>query len=436
MGLFSFFRDLFGGTPPPAETPSHDGPEPYRAVNPRTGEKIEIERASRQRNGRLAPLKYRSSLVRTPPERELAGKVRPYAFAPRDPRTGQWLDFSRDSDPRWLEFYGLPELKTPQDLADWLEIPLGKLVWLTHRLNYAFRPENAQKAHYHFHWIAKRSYGHRLIEAPKPLLKEVQQKILRGILDHVPPHPNAHGFVQGRSILSNARPHLGKYVLLKFDLEDFYPSVRYPRVVAIFRSLGFSREVAIWLARLTTSSTPPDLASPERYLDWLYMARHLPQGAPTSPALANLSAYSLDVRLTGLARRYDITYTRYADDLTFSGSRKMGGALRDFIPLVQQIIKAERFRVNKRKRKVLRHYGRQSVTGVVVNAKPNLARDEYDRLKATLTNCVRHGPAGQNRQQHPDFAAHLRGRIGHLLFLNEHRGRKLLKIYEAIDWTR
>ena len=125
-------------------------------------------------------------------------------------------------------------------------------------------------------------------------------------------------------------------MILKFDLENFYPNVRYARVVAIFRSLGYTRDVALWLARLTTSAVPLNLPFPDgntRALD-PYYPPHLPQGACTSPALANLSAYGLDVRLSGLAKAYHAQYSRYADDLTISGSHRFAGALREFITLV------------------------------------------------------------------------------------------------------
>ena len=398
MGLFANLRNLLFGTPvrPAGDQVTSD------SVNPFTGERIEVEAAPREESvratGRLPPLRYRSTLRRTANEGGAAGGG--YAYAHRNPRTGQWLDFSSDSDERWLDYYGLPHLKTPQDLADWLEMPLGRLVWLTHRLSEGMRPQSEAESHYHSRWINKRSGGVRLIESPKPMLKAAQHRVLREILNHVPPHINAHGFVSGRSILSNARPHVGQRILLKLDLENFYPSVRFSRVAAIYRSLGFSREVGIWLARLTTSAAPSNLARSGGDLWTLapYLSPHLPQGAPTSPALANLSAYSLDVRLRGLARAFDLNYTRYADDLTFSGSHRFGGALRDFIPLVNEVIKNERFRVNRRKRKIVRDSQRQTVTGVVVNEKLNISRAQFDRLKAILFNCARHGPSTQNHQ--------------------------------------
>ncbi|MBX3440287.1 MAG: RNA-directed DNA polymerase, partial [Planctomycetaceae bacterium] len=169
---------------------------------------------------------------------------------------------------------------------------------------------------------------------------------------------------------------------------------------------------------------------------WTYYPRHLPQGAPTSPALANLSAHALDVRLQGLANAYAVRYTRYADDLTFSGTGRLGAALSEFIPLVTQIAQDERFLIHRAKRKVLRSGQRQSVTGVVVNRKLNVARDEYDRLKALLFNCVRHGPSSQNRDGHTDFAAYLAGRIGHVQYLNPQRGDRLRKLLAQIDWSK
>jgi len=451
MGLFDWLKRLLSGETAPGSRESDRNlanaptPAPARTLA-QAAEQLGVDR--RHAAPRLHKLRYRSSLVRTSPERERDHKQRPYAGAVGTP--GHWLDLSTDADPRWLEHFGLPLLKTPSDLADWLSVPLGSLNWLSGRYREGGRPNLTQDAHYHFRVVPKRSGGVRLLEAPKPQLKAIQHRILRDILDNVTVHPQAHGFSKGRSIVTNAGPHVGRRIILKYDLENFYPSVRYNRVVAIFRSLGFSREVGIWLARLTTSALPwnmtgiPELASlinaGRRSQHWdfyrLYGSRHLPQGAPTSPALANLSAYSLDVRLSGLAHKFEANYTRYADDITFSGSRQFAGALSDFIPLLERIVRDERFVVHKGKRRVLRNNQRQMVAGVVVNSRPNIRRTEFDRLKATLHNCVQSGPAAQNREKHPRFADHLRGRIAFVTQLNADRGAKLLAMYERIDWRR
>ena len=372
---------------------------------------------------------------RPPRTRNVESSRPPYLFA-FPTFGGGFLDLSQGGDRTRLRQFGLPVMMTPRDIAEWLQIPVGHVAWLTYRFCEGHRPQTPSESHYHFHWTRKRSGGYRLIEAPKTRLREVQSKILREILDRVPPHPAAHGFVQGRSILTNADAHIGKRFLVKFDLENFYPSVRYSRVVAIFRAMGYSREVAIWLARLTTSTIPTDLPTPGQHpsLALPYFGRHLPQGAPTSPALANLSALSLDIRLNGLAKSYGLAYTRYADDLTFSGPGRSAGALREFIPLIQQIVKRERFRINTAKRRVVRNSQQMSVTGVVVNEKRNVAREDYDELKAILHNCHKHGPDSQNRQGHPNFLEHLRGRIAHVQQLSPTRGAKLLARFQKIRW--
>ena len=367
---------------------------------------------------------------------EVTGAV-PYKYARFGSGTGRHLDLSQDGDDARLQQRGLPVFRTPEQLADWLGVPLKKVAWLVHRFS-AGRPASVEQAHYHFRWLKKKSGGWRLIESPKQTLKQAQVKILREILDRVPTHSAAHGFVQGRSILTNAKPHVGHATLVKLDLSNFYATVGFSRVVAIFRALGYSREAAIWLGLLTTSAIPGNMAFPARdpYAFEPYLRRHLPQGAPTSPALANLSAYRLDLRLAGLSKSYGATYTRYADDLAISGPKELAGGLRVLIPLVQQIIRCERFRANTAKRRVLRAHQRQTIAGVVVNAKPNVARDHFDRLKATLTNCVRLGPSTQNREQVADFTSHLRGRIAHVQQLNRVRGEKLMVLFNRIDWRR
>jgi len=124
------------------------------------------------------------------------------------------------------------------------------------------------------------------------------------------------------------------------------------------------------------------------------------------------------------------TYSRYADDLTFSGDASVPRVL----DLVAAIARDEGFVVNPKKTRVMRARIRQTVTGIVVNQRPNLPRPVYDALKATLTNCLRHGPSTQERGA-PRFREHLRGRIAWVAQLHPERGRRLLAIYEDIDWT-
>jgi RNA-directed DNA polymerase len=163
-------------------------------------------------------------------------------------------------------------------------------------------------------------------------------------------------------------------------------------------------------------------------------APHLPQGAPTSPALANLAAFRLDVRLSALATTLGATYTRYADDLAFSGDGDLRAAAGRIRKLVTGIAAEEGFAVNPHKTRVMARGGRQHVAGVVVNVRPNVIRFEFDRFKAVLTNCARHGPTSQNRDNRPDFRSHLAGKIGHFAMLNPARGRKLWALFDAIRW--
>lgn len=437
MSLFDLLRRWFWPT-----TPTQDR---AGAAESRTADKplpaAEPVKPKRRPRARLVPLRRRLAQRAKPrPRRDVGADAvpqSPYTFA-RPSIFGGYLDLSRDRNESRLRRFGLPEFHTPQELANWLQIPLGRLAWLVHRFDEKHRPADEKHAHYHCVWIDKRAGGQRLIEIPKPQLKAVQHKILREILDRVPPHAAAHGFITGRSIRTNAEPHVGQRVIVKSDLENFYASVGFARVVAIFRGLGYSREAAIWLARLTTSSLPETLqkqAAASRSALEPYRVRHLPQGAPTSPALANLSAFSLDIRLAGLARSFHAGYTRYADDLTFSGDKQFLKSLAVFLPLVSQVVRSERFRVNLAKRRVIRDHQRQQIAGVVVNAHPNVARAEYDRLKAILVNCIRRGPSTQNHSHHPDFAGCLRGHIAHVRHLNPARGDKLLELYGQIDWN-
>ena len=159
------------------------------------------------------------------------------------------------------------------------------------------------------------------------------------------------------------------------------------------------------------------------------------ENPPTSPALANLAAFGLDRRLIGLAASTGLACSRYADDLAFSSARS-GDEARRLVDLVTEIATEEGFEVNWPKTSIRHADQRQRQAGVVVNEHPNVDRRQYDVLKATLHNAARHGPAGQNRDNHPAFRDHLRGRIAWVNQLNPARGERLLATFSQIDWDR
>jgi RNA-directed DNA polymerase len=226
-------------------------------------------------------------------------------------------------------------------------------------------------------------------------------------------------------------------VVIRMDLKDFFPSIPHSRVHAMFAKLGYSQSVAGSLARLCVNRTPGGVFE-GRGLSWLerqpFRSPHLPQGSPCSPALANACAFRLDVRLQALADAMGASYSRYADDLAFSGDASLERALDRFHVQVAAIANEEGFRINTRKTRMMRAGTRQQLTGIVVNRHPNNVRGEYDVLKAILTNCVRHGPEGQNREGRDNFRAWLGGRVAHMRMVNPGRGERLRKLFGEIVW--
>jgi RNA-directed DNA polymerase len=345
------------------------------------------------------------------------------------------------------EFWRVPAISSPVDLARYMELEPNELDWFadcqTRERSAAAEPLR----HYRYRWVAKRSGSLRLIEAPKPRLKQLQRRLLDEILVHIPPHDAAHGFRPGRSVTSFVAPHVGRTIVLKMDLRDFFVSITSARVMAIYLTAGYPEPVARLLTGLCTNTVPlavwnqtgPLQLDPARSAaSWqarrLYRQPHLPQGAPTSPALANLAAHRLDARLAGLARAAEASYTRYADDLVFSGGESFARSIARFPVHAAAIALEEGFAVQHRKTRVMRQGVRQRAAGVVINQKPNITRDDYDQLKAILHNCVRQGPGEQNRAGVADFRAHLAGRVAYVGRLNPERGARLVRLFERIVW--
>ncbi|MES2299963.1 MAG: reverse transcriptase domain-containing protein [Pseudomonadota bacterium] len=347
------------------------------------------------------------------------------------------LDLPRPTAaPDWRLALDLPSLPDQAALAAWLDTAPASLPWLADQWRNGGASATALQ-HYHYRWLEKRSGGLRLLEVPKPQLRALQSRILRGMLDKVPPHPAAHGFRRAHNCVSHATLHVGQRAVLKMDLKDFFTSIPAARIHALFTKLGYSDSVAGTLARLCTHRTPGSVVDaagvpwPQRQI---LRERHLPQGSPCSPALANLCAFRLDLRLAALAQTLGAQYSRYADDLVMSGGPDLERAGERLSIQVAAIALEEGFALNTRKTRLMRAARRQRVTGIVVNARTNIARAEFDALKATLHNCARHGPRSQNRDARADFEQHLAGKVAYVSMVNPRRGLRLRQLFERIAW--
>ncbi|KXO87562.1 DNA polymerase [Tsukamurella pulmonis] len=315
-------------------------------------------------------------------------------------------------------------------VARMLDVTAPELEWFVDHGQW-LRHATGPLRHYRVRRMAKPSGGVRVIEAPKPRLAEAQRRILHRVLDPAGAHPAACGFRPGGSVLAYAAPHVGARSVVRLDLRDCFSTVTVDRVRGAFRRLGYPVPVAGLLADLCTTSTAVDeLRGLDPWQAAVLRSRHLPQGAPTSPALVNLVLRGLDARLTGLARAQGARYSRYGDDLAFSNARD--AAL--IAGVVPKIVAAEKLSVNPRKTRIMRSGDRQELAGVVVNARAQVPRAEYDALRALLHNAARFGPESQNRDGHEDFRAHVYGRIAWVAQGNDARRERLRAMAERVRW--
>jgi retron-type reverse transcriptase len=325
-----------------------------------------------------------------------------------------------------LKQQDLPVLSTPADVARALGIEIPQLRWL------AFHSEAAERTHYVYFDVPKRSGGTRHLAAPHERLAAAQRWILETILERLAVEEPAHGFVKRRSTVTNASPHVGRHVVVNLDLSDFFPSIGFRRVRGVFRRLGYSEAVATVLALLCTEAPRRVVEYDGRRYFVAVGERALPQGACTSPALSNQVARKLDRRLRGMAARGGWTYTRYADDLTFSARRERAAEVPMLMARVRHVVEEEGFAVNPRKGRVQRPMGRQEVTGIVVNQRLSLRRDEVRRLRAILHGARRSGLEAQNREKIPHFEAWLRGKLAYLAMVDRPRGLAYLRELDAL----
>ncbi len=312
----------------------------------------------------------------------------------------------------------LPIANTAAELAAAMKLPLGRLRYL------AFAREVSTTSHYHRFTIPKRTGGERLISAPHKKLKAAQHWILANVLEPLELAEHAHGFVPGRSTVSNAVPHVGAAVVVNVDLKDFFPTVTYRRVKGLFRKLGYSEEVATVLALVCSE---PDVTETELDGTRYFVARgprRLPQGAPTSPAITNVLCRRLDRRIAGWARKHGFTYTRYADDLTVS-SKDRAAPVGKMLAFLRHLTTAEGFAIHPDKVRVVRRGRRQEVTGVVVNERPGVPRDELRRFRALLYQIEKDGPTGKTWGAGGDVLTAALGFAAYVAMVDKTKGEQL-----------
>ena len=315
-----------------------------------------------------------------------------------------------------LQSYNLPEYGTAEQIAGAMGITIGQLRFL------AFDRKTSTVSHYVRFKIPKKTGGDRIISAPMPRLKQAQYWILSNILEKIELHNAAHGFRPGRSIVSNAQPHVGADVIINFDLKDFFPSISYRRIKGLFRSIGYSEAAATIFGLLCTKPTIEEVQLDGKTYYVALSERHLPQGAPTSPAITNILCRRLDRRLSGMAENLGFVYTRYADDLTFSASGDNLRHICNILRRTESIVEHEGLEINEEKTRILRKSGQQEVTGVVVNNKPNVDRKTLKRFRATLWQIEKDGPEGKHWGHSSDLIASIQGFANFVAMIDPQQG--------------
>lgn len=278
-------------------------------------------------------------------------------------------------------------IQTPEDVATFLGLP-------QHQMNFILQRRRSRYAYRQVE-IKKRSGKLRTLAIPHSTIKILQGDLARTLNALYRPRPSAHGFLPGRSIKSNAAVHVGRKWILNIDLEDFFPSIHFGRVLGAFTGVfRISREAARPLAELCCA--PTDAGGV------------LPQGAPTSPILSNVVCGSLDSALAEIARQNGCFYTRYADDITFSSNAEEFpsalASVKDGVvqlgPSVIAAIERNTFRVNAAKTRLAGPRQRHEVTGLIVNERVNTHRGFVRQVRAMLHAWERFGLEDAEREFH------------------------------------
>jgi RNA-directed DNA polymerase len=391
-GIRGWLRRLFsGGTAAPAPDAPSDAQAARPADAPPKSAEAQPGPGDAQPAKRSGPLKpnQRRNAVR---DQRLMPKPQRRVWSAKPPRVMSTDDGKRlfgdtlrtrnkdlrtlATDRAQLARHALPIWDTEADVAEALGLSLGEL------RHFAIHRSRERVEHYVTYAIAKRSGGQRIIHAPKARLKAILRRLQTELVRKLPVSDHAHGFVVGRSVRSGAEPHVGKRVVMRLDLREFFPTVTAARVRGYLIALGYGYPVAATLAVLATEPPRQRVEIDGTIFHVPVGPRTCVQGAPTSPGLCNAILYKLDRRIAALARRAGFAYTRYADDITLSGDG--ADAAHRLRKQVERVIREEGFEVNTAKTRVTASGGAQRVTGVTVNRVLGLSRKERRKIRAML----------------------------------------------------
>jgi RNA-directed DNA polymerase len=264
---------------------------------------------------------------------------------------------------------------------------------------YLYGASNSPSKYYRIFHIDKKNGGKRRISEPLPSLKEIQQWILKEILYKCNFSDYAKAFIRKSSIRNNAKFHKKQNKVLSMDIRNFFESITSYKVYMFFYNLGYSTQVSGLITNLCC------------------LDDSLPQGAPTSPALSNLIFLRADARIAGFAKKYGIRYTRYADDLSFSGEFNVGMVIK----FVVSVLEDEGLEINSNKTRLMHRHQRQEVTGVIVNNKMQAPREIRRKLRQEVYYIEKYGLSShldKTENYRANYIKHLLGIANHITFIN------------------
>lgn len=326
----------------------------------------------------------------------------------------------------------LPVIFDVGHLAHYMNISREKLI------------EISNKKEYYYYLISKRNGGKRRIIVPNDELKNVQRWINKHILQSITPLACVTGFAKKRSIVNNAKIHENRNYILNLDIKDFFESITEDRVERLFLKMGYERELAALMTKLCTTTINGGYirwkCGERVYSYFAQLARKdkafLVQGAPTSPAIANLICYRMDKKLMKYAERHGISYSRYADDMTFSSDDI---ASLPKVKFIKKLMAEEHFILNEEKTKLLKQGMRQEVTGLLINGRVRVPRAYKKDIYRHLHFCLKYGGLGHFRRIRSQYKMSREWLLGRIFYVNAvepKEAQKMLCMYNQVDWLK